>query len=709
MTETSHNQKSGLLMESVARFSSDDLRADQHSRSFALAEPFEVRAPIPETWSVRPRFARSALGFEAVVTIDAQTSLYGTGEVAGSLRRNGTVIEVWAKQPFRIEEDGTVIPNYDEASKSLYQAHPWVMGVRADGTSFGVLADTTFRLRIDLTDGIRLACKEPFSVIVVEGDSPQELVQQLSAIVGRIDLPPHWALGYHQSRFSYYPDAKVREIADEFRRRAIPCDVIWIDIHYMDEYKVFTFDPERFPDPGSTNAYLHERGLRAVWILDPAVKAEPGYSVFDQGIAGGHFLCDRQGRLYLGTTWPGEAAFPDFTHPETRAWWKRLTRAFLEHGADGLWVDLNEPSLILPLGAELPEDLQHAGGGELPAGDHARYHNVYGMLMAKATYEAMREARPERRPFVLSRSNYLGGHRYAATWTGDNVSSWTHLPWSVSMVLNLGLSGQPVSGPDIGGFTGSPSPELFAHWIGVGALLPFSRTHCGLKGDQEPWSFGAATEVTARKALERRYRLMPYLYTLFHEASQTGLPVARPVFFADPTDLSLREEDHAFLLGGDILVVPKLTHHDPHEFHLPRGRWRELTLVAENPSADPALPVMRLRDGAIVPLGPGGQSTSEAFSAPITLLISLDENGVAEGKLYQDSGEGFGCADQDYLLMTYRAVQEESRVEIRIIDQEGRRPRLEGEVHLELLTDRGTVRGRCHAEQNVFVLPLDSR
>jgi alpha-glucosidase len=707
VTKASHNPESGLLMESVARFSPADLRTSQRPRSLALADAFEVPAHIAESWRLRPQFARSAFGFEAVIAIDAQTSLYGTGEVAGSLRRNGTVTEVWAKQPFRIEEDGTVVPNYDEASKSLYQAHPWVMGVRADGTSFGVFADTTFRLRIDLRDGIRLSCKEPFSIIVVEGASPQELVQRLSAMIGRIDLPPHWALGYHQSRFSYYPDAKVRELADEFRRRAIPCDVIWIDIHYMDEYKVFTFDPERFPDPRATNACLHERGFHAVWILDPAVKAESGYSIFDEGIAGDHFLRDRQGDLYLGSTWAGEAAFPDFTRPETRAWWKRLTRAFLEHGADGLWLDLNEPSLILPLGAELPEDLQHAGGGELADGDHAKYHNVYGMLMSKATYEAMREARPKRRAFVLSRSNYLGGQRYAATWTGDNVSSWTHLPWSVSMVLNLGLSGQPFSGPDIGGFTGSPSPELLAHWIGVGALLPFSRTHCGLKGDQEPWSFGAATERTARQALERRYRLMPYLYTLFHEASETGLPVARPVFFADPTDLSLRGEDHAFLLGEDILVVPKLTHHDPHDFHLPSGRWCELRLVGEDPCADPALPVLRVRDGAIIPLGPGGQNTREAFSAPITLVVSLDERGLAQGRLYQDSGEGFGYAEQDYLLTTYRAVRKDARVEIRIIDQQGRRPRLEGEVHLELLTDRGTVRGQGRGEQDVFVLPLD--
>ena len=703
MAAASH-QDPGLLADRVARFVPPGVNPATLPRSFALTEPLRARGPVPADWTSVPQFQRTSDDFVATVPIDADTSLYGTGEVAGPLLRNGFVTEVWAKQPFRIEDDGTAVPQYDERSKSLYQAHPWVLAVRADGSAFGVLADTTYRLGIDLRDGIRLTCAEPFPVIVIEGGSPQEVVQHLAALIGRIELPPHWALGYHQCRFSYYPGARVRELAREFRKRAIPCDVIWIDIHYMDEYKVFTFDPERFPDPGGTNDYLRELGFKSVWILDPAVKAEMGYSVYDEGVAEGHFLRDAEGGEHHESTWPGDAAFPDYTRPETRAWWTGLTRGFLEQGMDGVWVDLNEPSPILPLGAELPDELEHRGGGDIAPGDHAQYHNVYGLLMAKTTDEAMRASRPDRRPFVLSRSNYLGGQRYAATWTGDNVSSWKHLHWSVPMVLNLGLSGQPFSGPDIGGFVGTPSPELFAHWMGLGALLPFYRAHNALEGDQEPWSFGRAAESVSRVALTRRYRLLPYLYTAFHEAAATGLPVARPLFFAAPADLSIRNEDHAFLLGGDVMVQPRLTEDGEHDFRMPAGDWRPFTLAGEDADAERAHPILRLRDGAIMPVGAGAQTTAEAFAGPLTLIVSLDATGWASGRLYEDAGEGFGYRDGDYLLTTYEAAQDDGVVEVRIAREEGQRPRPVRELHVELLTQTGVLRASGTDRETITVL-----
>ena len=685
-------QDPGLLREGVARFVPPGVDPSTLPRSFALTEPLPARGPVPEGWTTVPRFECTSEQFVATIPIDADTSLYGTGEVAGPLLRNGFVTDVWAKQPFRIEDDGTVTPHYDERSKSLYQAHPWVLAVRGDGTAFGVLADTTFRLEIDLRDGIRLCSVKPFPVIVIDGASPQEVVRQLAALTGRIERPPHWALGYQQCRFSYYPDDRVRELAREFRKRAIPCDGIWIDIHYMDAYKVFTFDPERFPDPKGTNDYLHDLGFRSVWILDPAVKVEPGYSVYDEGVAGGHFLRDAGGEEHHESTWPGDAAFPDYTRPETRAWWTGLTESFLERGMDGLWVDLNEPSPILPLGAELPSDLKHRGGGELGPGDHAQYHNVYGLLMAKATDEAMRASRPDRRPFVLSRSNYLGGQRYAAAWTGDNVSSWQHLDWSVPMVLNLGLSGQPFSGPDIGGFAKTPPPDLFARWIALGAFLPLCRTHSSLEGEQEPWSFGEAAEEVSRVALRRRYRLLPYLYTAFQEAATTGLPVARPMFFADPSDLSLRGEERAFLLGGDVLVESRLSEHEARDLRTPSGEWRPFTLAGEDPAAEIEHPVLRLRTGAIIPVGPGGQTTEKAFEGPLTLILSLDRAGRACGRLYEDAGEGFGYRDGDYLLTTYEAVLSDGVVELSVAAEEGNRPRPVRELHVELLTASGVLR-----------------
>lgn len=664
------SQEPGLLAEGVARFVPPGIDPVSLPRSFALEKPLRATGPVPPGWKTTPRFECSSARCSVTLRVHPGTDLYGTGEVAGPLRRNGFVTEAWAKQPFRID-DGKPVPNYDESSKSLYQAHPWVLAVRADGSAFGVLADTTYRLEIDLRDGLRLTCSEPFPVIVIEGTNPHEVVRRLADLTGRNELVPRWTLGYHQCRFSYYPDARVRELADQLRDHEIPCDAIWVDIHYMDAYKVFTFDPEGFPDPAGTNDYLHERGFRSVWILDPAVKVEPGYEVYEQAVAHGHFIRDSDGREHHEWTWPGDAAFPDFTRPETRAWWAAHTMKFLEHGMDGVWVDLNEPSPILPLGAELPNDLVHAGGGDIPPGTHAQYHNVYGLLMSKATRDAMQRAHPDRRPFVLTRSSYLGGQRYAATWTGDNVSDWRHLHWSVPMVLNLGLSAQPFSGPDIGGFAGTPSPELFAHWIGVGALLPFCRTHNALTGDQEPWSFGPEVEEISRVALRRRYRLLPYLYTLFYEAATTGLPVARPLFFADPADLSLRREDDAFLLGGDVMVQPALREHEAHDFAMPRGRWRPFTVAGEDPDTTAAHPVLRLRPGAILPVGPGGQTTDTSFEGPLTLLVSLDEGGRARGQLYEDAGDGYGYRQGEYLLTTYEAIDDGRGVDVQIVGRQG--------------------------------------
>lgn len=698
----------GQFDDGVVRFVPVELDPSSLPRSFALLEPVPASNASFDPLRPVPTFRRGAGRYSASLPVGPGTSLYGTGEIAGPLLRNGFVSECWTTQPFRIEDDGEVVAHYDQHSKSLYQAHPWVLGVRADGSAFGLLADTTYRLEIDLRDGILLSSAEPFSVVMIEGASPEKVVERLAALTGRIELPPHWALGYQQCRFSYYPDARVREIASEFRKRSIPCDVIWIDIHYMDEYKVFTFDPDRFPNPKGTNEFLHSLGFKSVWILDPAVKAEPGYSVYDEGVEGRHFLLDANGREHHETTWPGEAAFPDFTRPKTRAWWTRLTVAFLGSGMDGLWVDLNEPSPILPLGAELPESLMHRGGGEITPGTHAQYHNVYGLLMSKATHDAMRIANPNRRPFVLSRSSYLGGQRYAATWTGDNVSSWEHLRWSVPMVLNLGLSGQPFCGPDIGGFAGTPGPELFAHWIGVGAFLPFCRTHNSLKGDQEPWSFGPEVEEVARTALARRYRLLPYVYTAFHEAATRGLPVVRPLFFADPADAALRSEDCSFLLGRDLLVQPQWVNVPSRDFAIPNGRWRTLSLLGGEPDSESAHPRLRLRDGAILPVGQGGQMVAEAFSGPLTLFVSLDAAGRARGQLYEDAGEGFGYLDGDYLLTTYEARRMGTEVEVSVVRQEGRRLRTARALSVVLLTDEGERRAQGRDGQAVRI-PVDSR
>lgn len=680
------------LGEDLAWFLPADLPPGRVPPSFALLEPAKPLGPLPAGWRVTPQFSFSETRVRAILPIEPGTNLYGTGMVTGPLLRNGRAVTLWNTDNYTYEKDG---------GRRLYQSHPWVLAVRADGSAFGVLADTTWAAEISLDGAIVISSDGPsFPVLVIERGSPQAVVAELAHLTGRMPLPPLWALGYQQCRWSYQPAARVRQIADEFRARRIPCDVLWMDIDYMDGFRVFTFHPKEFPDPRGLNTYLHQRGFKAVWMIDPGVKADPADPTYASGTATDVWVQDAFGAPYRGNVWPGECRFPDFTRPETRAWWAALYGDFMATGVDGVWNDMNEPAVFDVPGGTMPLHNWHRGGGGLESGPHARYHNVYGLLMVRATREGVAAANPGKRPFVLTRSNFLGGQRYAATWTGDNQSTWEHLRMSIPMALNLGLSGQPFNGPDLGGFAGEATPELWGHWVAVGAFFPFCRAHAQ-KGaaDKEPWAFGPAVEEIARTALQRRYRLLPYLYTRFHESSRDGLPVMRPVFFADPRDPALRAEDRAFLVGPDLLVVPKWAEAPA----LPRGNWRSVSLAGEDPVRDPVQPDVRLRPGAIVPLGRSIQSTADYSLDPLTLLVALDDSGRAEGFLYEDAGDGYGYQQGDYLLTTYRASREGSRVTVAVERTEGARLRPDRAVVVRFITATGTVEARGRDGQPVTI------
>lgn len=704
---------------SAARFVATDTDRAKLPPSLALRDPaqLEPAGEVPGTFKSRPVFWKSTDGrFCTRIDIEAGTSLYGTGEIAGPLLRNGRKSICWNTDAY----------GYDQSYPSLYQSHPWVLAVRADGSCFGVLADTTWRCEIDLTGSetggtaagsiVFRGEGSPYVVYVIDGANPKEVLAGLGTLVGAMPLPPLWALGYHQCRYSYFPEKRVREIAENFRTRKLPCDVIWFDIDYMDQYKVFTFNtaPDAFPNVKKLNADLGAMGFHRIWMIDPGVKAEPGYSVFDSGTQRDVWVQDAQGKTYRGEVWPGFCTFPDYTTPEARAWWEGLYKDFLAQGIDGVWNDMNEPAVFNVKSKTMPEDNRHRGGAfaypsgttaPLPAGPHLQYHNVYGMLMAKSTFDGIAKAHPDVRPFVLTRAGYIGSHRYAATWTGDNSAEWDDLEQSVSMVLNLGLSGAPFTGPDVGGFNGNGPPgeqdQLFARWFGLGTLLPFSRGHTG-KGniDKEPWAFGPEVEVTCRKALERRYRLLPYLYTVFEEASRTNLPVARPLFMLEPANPALRSEDDAFTIGDDLLVVGRLTPERDRAVARPAGNWQRIYLNGEGDNPD--LPELFVREGRIVPIGPVVQHTGEppkkpaggasgalgAGEHPLTLLVALDKNGSAEGTLYEDTGEGFGYRSGEYLRTTYRATTlDKGRVRVEIAGVEGKLTRPARDLHIMLLRD----------------------
>ncbi|XP_023641670.1 uncharacterized protein LOC17893582 isoform X2 [Capsella rubella] len=624
---------------------------------------------------------------QQVVTFEFSpgTSFYGTGEVSGQLERTGKRVFTWNTDAW----------GYGSGTTSLYQSHPWVLVVLPNGETLGVLADTTRKCEIDLRKeaSIRIIAPTLYPIITFGPfSSPTAVLESLSHAIGTVFMPPKWALGYHQCRWSYMSDKRVAEIAQTFRDKKIPSDVIWMDIDYMDGFRCFTFDKERFPDPCALAKDLHNNGFKAIWMLDPGIKQEEGYDVYDSGEKNDLWVSRADGKPFIGEVWPGPCAFPDYTNSKTRTWWANLVKEFVSNGVDGIWNDMNEPAVFKVVTKTMPENNIHRGDDELGGvQNHSHYHNVYGMLMARSTYEGMELADENKRPFVLTRAGFIGSQRYAATWTGDNLSNWEHLHMSISMVLQLGLSGQPLSGPDIGGFAGNATPRLFGRWMGVGAMFPFCRGHSEAgTDDHEPWSFGEECEEVCRAALKRRYQLLPHFYTLFYIAHTTGAPVAAPIFFADPKDSRLRTVENAFLLGPLLIYASTLSNQGSHELQhiLPRGTWPRFDFEDSHPD----LPTLYLQGGSIIPLAPPHMHVGEfSMSDDLTLLVSLDENGKAKGLLFEDDGDGYGYTKGRFLVTHYNAERHSSIVTVKVSKAEGEWERPKRRVHVQLLLGGGAM------------------
>lgn len=647
--------------------------------SLAISKEPEEQGKLQKDWRLIPEFSSTDGKANALLRVPKCTSLYGGGEVTGSLLRNGKTIKLWNTDSGAYGVDN---------GTRLYQSHPWIMGVREDGTAFGILFDTTWKATLSCTDDkIELRSEGlPFRVFIIDRESPQAVVRGLAELTGTMPMIPKWALGYHQCRFSYQPDSRVIEVADTFRYKRIPCDAIWMDIDYMDGFRIFTFNPEKFPNPKAVNRDLHLRGFHSTWMIDPGAKVDPDYFVYKSGTENDVWVKTAKGENFHGDAWPGAAAFPDFTYPKAQKWWAGLYKAFLAQGVDGVWNDVNEPQINDTPNKTMPEDNIHRGGGDLPQGTHLQYHNVYGMLMVRSSREGMLSARPDKRPFILTRSNFLGGQRYAATWTGDNGSTWEHMKLSIPMSLTLGLSGQPISGADIGGFLFNANGDLFGNWIGFGAFYPFSRGHaCAGTNNKEPWAFGPEVEKASRIAIERRYILLPYFYTLMHEAATDGMPIMRPAFFADPKDLSLRAEEQYFLVGDNLMVVPAFV----EKANYPKGIWRELSLV-DGDKTDKYQANLKIRGGAIIPTGKVIQNTTEESLDPLTLIVCLDENGKAQGELYWDAGDGWDFQKKQYCMQKYVAEKQGNSVVVKIAGQDGLMSLKSGNMAIvKVITDNG--------------------
>ncbi|CAO2827331.1 unnamed protein product [Amaranthus hypochondriacus] len=676
-----------ILEEGVFRFdcTSDDRSDAFPSLSFANPKVRDIPLMNEKRPSYIPTFERTQGQQIVLLQLPIGTSFYGTGEVSGQLERTGKRVFTWNTDAW----------GYGPSTTSLYQSHPWVLAVLPNGETLGVLADTTRRCEIDLRKESTIKFVAPLSFPVITFGpfpSPTHVLVSLSHAVGSVFMPPKWSLGYHQCRWSYTSDKRVLEVAKTFRKKDIPCDVIWMDIDYMDGFRCFTFDPERFSDPKALVNDLHLNGIKAIWMLDPGIKHEEGYFVYDSVSDRDVWIKTADGKPFVGEVWPGPCVFPDFTQSKARSWWANLVKDFVANGVDGIWNDMNEPAVFKVVTKTMPESNIHDGDSELGGcQNHSYYHNVYGMLMARSTYEGMKLAKEDKRPFVLTRAGFIGSQRYAATWTGDNLSTWEHLHMSVTMVLQLSLSGQPLSGPDIGGFAGNATPKLFGRWMGIGAMFPFCRGHSEMgTNDHEPWSFGEECEEVCRLALKRRYRLIPHIYTLFYLAHTRGTPVASPAFFADPKDVQLRTVENSFLLGPLLIHTSTLQDQGTDEIQpsLPKGIW----LNFDFDDSHPDLPLVYLKGGSLIPLGAPHQHVGEANPTDdLILLVALDEQGKAEGVLFEDDGDGYEFTRGNYLLTYYTAELESSVVTIKVNNTEGSWKRPKRRLHVQLLLGGGAM------------------
>ncbi|SIS74129.1 glycoside hydrolase family 31 protein [Alicyclobacillus vulcanalis] len=640
-------------------------RLERGDRAAALVSEAGWRVEIDQvdgTWCVAHRDLASKLagltwyrakrGGACTFRSAEDARFYGLGEKPGPLDKRNEAYTMWNSDVYA--------PHVPEM-EALYLSVPFVIRLEQQQV-IGIFVDNPGRSRFDFRSrhpDVEIATERGgLDVYFIFARSLKDAIRRYTALTGRMPLPPRWALGYHQSRYSYETQSEVVSVAQTFRHRDIPLDALYLDIHYMDGFRVFTFDDRRFPDPAGMCRELQSLGVHVVPIVDPGVKQDPEYPVYREGLAQDRFCKTAEGQVYLGEVWPGMSAFPDFFAPAVRTWWGDWHRVFTHAGIEGIWNDMNEPAVFNET-KTMDVGVLHRDGDEMRT--HGEVHNLYGFWMAAATYEGLKEQLQGRRPFVLTRAGYSGIQRYAAVWTGDNRSFWEHMAMAIPMVLNMGMSGIAFGGPDVGGFAHHASGELLARWTQMGAFFPFFRNHSAMGTHrQEPWSFGPKFEAIIRQAIRRRYRFLPYLYTLFREAHETGLPVMRPLVLEYPDDPATYNLDDEFLVGTDLLVAPVLKpDFTCRAVYLPEGEWIDYDTHARYRGGQHVLveaPLERIpvfvRAGSAIPVNlaevPG--ETKLAWE------IYLGADGQAIGRLYQDDGETFAYEDGAYCDRQLRAV-----------------------------------------------------
>jgi len=595
--------------------------------------------------------------------MEKKDHFYGFGEKTGFLDKRGELYTMW---------NTDVYAPHNPETDALYQSIPFFITHR-EGRSYGIFLDnpskTTFNMKEEGHYSFE-ADRGTLNYYVFSGPHMKDVIGQYTELTGRIPLPPKWAIGYHQSRYSYETEEEVLELVKNFKEKGIPIDVVYLDIHYMDGYRVFTFDRTRFPNPEKLIKGLKDLGVRVVTIVDPGVKVDPEYQVYQEGIKNKYFCTYLEGNIFFGDVWPGKSAFPDFTEEKVRKWWKDLHHFYTNLGIEGIWNDMNEPAVFNET-KTMDLEVVHANDGDPKT--HRELHNIYGLMMSKSTYEGMKNQLSGKRPFVLTRAGYSGIQRYAAVWTGDNRSFWEHLQLTVPMIMNLGLSGVPFAGSDIGGFAHDTNAELFTRWIELGAFIPYFRNHSAIgTRRQEPWSFGQKYEDIIKRYIQLRYKWLPQWYSLFEEASRTGIPMMRPLLLEYPEDPQTYNLYDQFMIGDNVIIAPVMEPSKHRRIvYLPEGRWvnywtDEVFEGKRHHMIEAPLEILPIfvKEGTALVLGEEKSHTGEKDER-LNLHLYCGKETTYSFSIYDDDGETFNYENGEYI-----------RLKIDMVDKKG-------EIHLQ--------------------------
>lgn len=592
---------------------------------------------------------------------------YGLGDKATQMNLKGKRVENFATDQYAYHKD----------QEPLYKVVPFYIGLH-NKQSYGIFFDNTFRTFFDFCQERRNVTSfwsegGEMNYYFVYGPQMQDVVTTYTDLTGKPELPPLWVLGYHQCKWSYYPESKVKEITSKFRELKIPCDAIYLDIDYMDGFRCFTWNKDYFPDPKKMVAELAEDGFKTIVIIDPGIKIDKKYWVYQEGLEKDYFCKRADGPYMKGKVWPGECNFPDFTNPVVREWWAGLFKELIsEIGVKGVWNDMNEPAVMEVPNKTFPMDVRHVYDGN-PC-SHRKAHNIYGTQMARATYHGVKRFVYPKRPFVITRSAYSGAQRYTSSWTGDNVATWEHLWIANIQVQRMSISGMGFTGSDIGGFAEQPTGELYARWIQLGVFHPFCRTHSsGDHGNQEPWAFDEEVINITRKFVNLRYQLLPYLYTMFWQYIQEGVPMLKPLVYYDQDDTQTHYRNDEFIFGNHILVCPIL---EPNalgrRMYIPRGEWynywtNEFAIGGREVWVDSKfdeIPVF-VKAGSIIPKYPVQQYVGELEFDEL-ILDYYFKIGKEKSEVYEDAQDGYDYKKGRFSFLSLRTIGKEKEAIIQL-------------------------------------------